>query len=221
MKLQEEPEQERPRERLLRLGPESLKTAELLAIILQTGTNTASVVEFANEILRQRPLNILERASVHELQTIPGIGIAKACTIQAVFELGRRTKKPLQNRQKIRNAKEVFKVKEQLQYLTQEECHILILDTKNTIIATHLIARGTINTTIIHPREVFVRAIKEQANSIIVVHNHPTGDPTPSNEDKIVTKQLFETGKIIGIELLDHVIIGKKYYSFKEEGELD
>ncbi|MFP4119034.1 MAG: RadC family protein [Candidatus Woesearchaeota archaeon] len=222
MKLREQAPQERPRERLLSNGAKALSTAELLAIILQTGNRKHSVVAFSQRLLKKYPLERLYQASARELTKYEGIGLAKAAKLKAVFELGRRAGNVKQEKEKrITCAEDVRERANEMQLLRQEECRVYQLNTKNEVIAEETIAKGTVNSAIIHPREVYASAIKEHAHAIIVVHNHPSGDPEPSEEDRVVTRQLNETGKIVGIELLDHVIIGKKqYYSFREEEEL-
>ncbi|MGM5480911.1 MAG: RadC family protein [Nanobdellota archaeon] len=222
MRLHEQAPQERPRERLVSRGAKALSTAELLAIILQTGDRKHSVVSYAQRLLKRYPLERMQQASVRELTRYEGIGLAKAAKLKASFELSSRAGElNSENEKRITCAADVFERAKEMQLLRQEECRVYHLTTKNEVTAEKTIARGTVNSAIIHPREVYASAIKEHANAIIVVHNHPSGDPEPSEEDRMITKQLKEAGRIVGIELLDHVIVGKKkYYSFREEEEL-
>lgn len=221
MKLREQPSKERPRERLFEKGARALSTVELLAIILQTGYKQYSVVHYAQRLLKTYPLERMQQASVRELQQYKGLGSAKASKLKAVFELAFRTASEKQEERRITCASDVKERAQEMQLLKQEECKVYHLNTKNEVTNEETVARGTVNSAMIHPREVFASAIKEHANSIIAVHNHPSGDPEPSEEDDTVTRQLKESGKIVGIELLDHVIIGKKtYYSYRETGRL-
>ena len=206
----------RPVERLEKQGSNVLSNAELLAIILKTGTKKENVVDMCNRLLSK--YDNISKCSLKELQEIKGIGKVKASQIVAVFELNKRFSLIKKNGNIIRSAKDVFKyfyVK--LKGLDKENFIVLYLDTKNRIIKDEIISIGTINSSIVHPREVFKNAIKESANSIILVHNHPSGDPSPSEEDKTITEMLFNTGELLSIKVLDHVIIGNdKWYSFRE-----
>lgn len=216
------PVNERPRERMINYGSESLSNAELLAILLRTGSSTESVFNLAQRILAEiGQIQGLHEISINELTKIKGIGPAKAIQIKAAIELGRRIAKA-SNSEKytVRSPKDVADyLMEDLCYLKQENFISLLLDTKNNIVAKETISIGTLNSSIIHPREVFKPAIKKSISAIIVVHNHPSGDPTPSREDIEVTKRLKNAGDILGIELLDHIIIGDhKYISLKDKG---
>ena len=205
----------RPVERLERQGPNVLSNAELLAIILKTGTKKENVVDMCNRLLSK--YDNISKCSLKELQEIKGIGKVKASQIIAVFELNKRfsIKK---NVNLIKSAKDVFNYYfPKISILDKEQFMVLHLDVKNRIIKDEVISVGTLNSSLIHPREVFKSAIKESANSIILVHNHPSGDPEPSEEDKTITEVLFNTGELLSIKVLDHVIIGnKKWYSFRE-----
>jgi len=216
------PTEERPRERLITDGPGSLSNHELLAILLRTGTKDESVLQLSNRMLRQfEGLRMLKDATVEEITSIKGIGTAKAVQIMAALELGRRIGRlQYEERYVVRSPEDGAKyVMEEMRFLSQEHFVCLYLNTKNQILHKQTIFIGSLNASIVHPREVYKEAFKRSAASIIAIHNHPSGDPTPSREDIEVTKRLVECGKIIGIELLDHLIIGEhKYVSLKEKG---
>ncbi|NEY71797.1 RadC family protein [Bacillus mesophilus] len=216
------PQNERPRERLIQDGPTSLSNHELLAILLRTGSKQESVIQLANKLLNQfEGLRLLKDATIEELSNIKGIGETKAIQILAALELGRRVGRlQYEDRFVIRSPEDGANyMMEELRFLSQEHFVCLYLNTKNQVLHRKTIFIGSLNASIVHPREVFKEAFKRSAASIICLHNHPSGDPTPSKEDIEVTKRLSECGKIIGIELLDHLIIGdQKYVSLKEKG---
>ncbi|MGE0912038.1 RadC family protein [Bacillus atrophaeus] len=224
LKLRDFPEKEKPRERLLQYGAENLANNELLAILLRTGTKKESVMDLSNRLLHSfEGLRLLKEASVEELSGISGIGLVKAVQILAAMELGSRIHK-LANDEKyvVRSPEDGANfVMEDMRFLTQEHFVCLYLNTKNEVIHKRTIFIGSLNSSIVHPREVFKEAFKRSAASFICIHNHPSGDPTPSREDIEVTRRLFECGNLIGIELLDHLVIGdKKFVSLKEKGYL-
>ncbi len=218
MKIAEISPENRPRERLKREGIETLSDAELLAIILQKGNREENVIDMSNRLITTYSINKLSECSLQELQEIKGIGEAKAMQIQAIFELQKRTQTD-RTKTKIKSAKDVYEYcKPKIGDKLKEYFIILLLDTKNKIIKDETISIGTLNSSIIHPREVFKSAIKESANSIIIVHNHPSGDPEPSQEDIKITNILFKAGELLSIKVLDHVIIGKnEWYSFNDK----
>jgi DNA repair protein RadC len=218
MRIKDISQNNRPRERLQKEGVEVLSDAELLAIILQKGTRTENVIDMSNRLISRYGLDKLSDCSLTELQKIKGIGPAKACQIQALFELNSRYNNTKKTIKKIKSAKDVYDYTyEKLKNLKKEHFVVLCLDSKNNIIKDSRISVGTLNEAIVHPREVFKEAIRESANSIILVHNHPSGNCEPSTHDKEITKSLIEAGKILRISVLDHVIIGRnEYYSFKE-----
>nr|WP_209121976.1 DNA repair protein RadC [Alkalihalobacillus sp. BA299] len=222
--IRDVPYHERPRERLLAEGAKFLSNQELLAIILRTGSKEESVLQLAHRVLQKFDgLTMLKEATVEELQEIKGIGEAKAVEVCAVLELGRRISSlKLEERYVIRSPEDVSRyVMEDMRSLTQEHFVCLYLNTKNHVLHRETIFIGSLNASIVHPREVFKEALRRSAASFICLHNHPSGDPTPSREDIEVTKRLGECGKILGIELLDHVIIGDRtYISLKEKGYL-
>ncbi|WP_338658717.1 RadC family protein [Paraclostridium sordellii] len=212
--------EERPREKMLSNGEKSLSNAELLAIILRTGTKKQSVLELANYILNKDSQGIrwLKDITVQELCEIDGIGISKATQIKAALELGIRISSAKPTKYKVTNPWDIYKYyMESLRYLNKEIFKIILLNTKNEIICDIDVSVGTLNMSLVHPREVFREAIKRNSNNIILMHNHPSGNIEPSNEDKKVTLRLIKCGELIGIEVIDHIIIGDGlYYSFKE-----
>ena len=220
MKIMDIPENNRPRERLEHSGVGALSDAELLSIIISTGTRKYNSIDLSNQILRKFGMSKLSRINPSEIMTINGIGKAKALRIIATIEFAKRVK---DNKDKkkifaITKAKDVYTY---LKYKTldmdKEHFIVILLDTRNKIIRDEIVSIGTINSAIIHPREVFRNAIRENSNAIILAHNHPSGSPMPSKNDIQITKQIIEAGKILDIKVLDHVIIGKdKYWSWNE-----
>jgi DNA repair protein RadC len=216
---------DRPRERLWSLGPAALTTAELLAIVLGTGGGGQDVLELAARLLElaEGSLRRLAQRPGAELLRAPGIGPTKAARLMAAFELGARTAReerpPVQ---RIREPEDVIRLfGTRLRDLQVEEFHLLALDSQSQVLREVLITRGLLNSSLVHPREVFRAAIAEAAAGIIVVHNHPSGDPTPSAEDRGVTKQLMSAGQLLDVPLYDHVIIaGDRFVSFAAAGLL-
>lgn len=222
--LREVPKEERPRERMLSCGASGMSNAELLAILLRTGAQRESAVTLAQRLLRASGgLRGLTDRSLEQLCEERGIGPAKALQIQAAIELGKRiARSELESAPIIRAPGDVAAlVSEDLRYLQQEHFVALFLNTKNRVIGRETLSVGSLNAAIVHPRELFRAAVKRSAASVICVHNHPSGDPTPSAEDIRLTHRLTEAGHIIGIEVLDHVIIGdRSFVSLKESGEM-
>lgn len=229
MKISDIPKQNRPRERFLKLGPEALSDAELFAILLRTGTRGKkndkgelmpgeNVVEMSNRLINEYGMDKLLDCSLKELQEINGIGPAKAMQILTIAELQKRINQSKHPIKKITCAKDVFSLfHEKLKDEKQENFYVLLLNAKNQIIKEELITKGILDASILHPREVFKPAIKNSANKIILIHNHPSGDPAPSVEDLAVTKQIEKAGEELQIKILDHVIIGKDgFWSWKE-----
>lgn len=215
---------EKPMEKMHRQGIEALTDAELFAIIFRTGTRAVSAVGLAEQMLRRNlngaPLVNLYQDSLLDLQEIPGIGQVKAAQVHAVLELSKRISKQRHAEDvKITSANAVANIyMEELRHLKQEYFKVIYLDTKNKIISDENISIGSLNASIVHPREVFKNAVKKSANSIIILHNHPSGDPAPSREDIDITRRIRKSGELLGITLLDHIIIGDhRYVSFKEE----
>ncbi len=216
---------ERPRERLIKYGVSSLSNQELLSIILKCGTKDKSVLELSNDILNK--LSSLKNLKEYELSwliEIKGVGIAKACEVLSAIELGKRINDESSNDgiTRIRSSNDVFKyMKSILKDLKQECFYCIYLNNKNQVLERKLLFMGTVNKSIVHPREVFKYAYLSSASSVICVHNHPSGDIKPSNEDINFTKSLIEIGKIQNIPVLDHVIIGcDNYYSMCDNLEM-
>jgi DNA repair protein RadC len=219
------PKAERPRERLVKLGTESLSSQEILAVILGRGTKGKSVINIAQDLLSKfHNLKAIAEASIEELCQIEGIGIAKACQIKAALELGKRVDTFPEDAQKItiKTTQDVLKaVRQKLKDKKNESFLLLLLDTRNQLIRPAEISRGSLDATVVHPREVFKEAITASAASVICVHNHPSGNPEPSDDDLNLTKRLVQAGNLLGIEVLDHIIIGsQEHYSLKSHNLL-
>lgn len=200
----------RPRERLASRGEQYLTDAELLAILLGSGTPDLSALDLALELLTKNGgLRFLNEMSFQELQGIKGIGMAKAARLKAAVELGKRLSQTGGYKFPIRTPEDVKRlVMEEMRFLDREHFRCLYLDRKNRLLAMETVAIGGLSSSMVHPREVFKPAIKRSAASVILVHNHPSGDPSPSQEDIETTKRMVEAGMILGIEVLDHIIIG-------------
>lgn len=220
--IREWPATDRPRERLKGAGPAVLSVRELLAILINSGTPGRSAVEIASELLRQYgTLRRLAAATPAQLEAVAGVGPAVAARIAAALELGRRlAREGPESRVRISGARDVYdRCAPALRDLVQEEFHVLLLNTHHAITRELVVTRGTLDTSVVHAREVFRAAVLESAAAVILVHNHPSGDPTPSPADRAVTRQLAEAGRTLGIPVLDHVIIGDgSYVSFVEAG---
>lgn len=216
MKIKDLPKIDRPREKLEKYGPERLLNSELLAILLRTGSEGVNVVELANKILKKFSGVGLVKASVKELKNTFGLGAAKACEVAACFELGRRL---LQNKQSalLLSPQDVWEQLKDIRDNKKEHFVIFFLDARNQEIKREIISVGSLNANLVHPREVFEPAVRHLAAQVIIAHNHPAGDSSPSQEDLEITKQLVEAGKLLGIEVKDHVIVSKtNLFSFKE-----
>jgi len=222
--IKELPQEERPREKMLRKGAQALSNAELLAVLLRTGTKNDSVLRVAERLLKKyEELGVAALGSIvpQELSKIKGIGPVKAVTVVAAIELGKRlhglasAERPV-----IRSPQDAADLlMARLRYEPRENFLLVLLSTKNHVLGTPTISIGSLNASIVHPRELFREAIHYSAAAIILVHNHPSGDPAPSQEDIMLTKKIVEAGKILEIHVLDHVIIGdNKYVSLKEKG---
>jgi DNA repair protein RadC len=219
MKLKNLPRIERPREKLIAKGPANLKDEELLAILLGTGIEGKNVIEVAKQILNKYSKKRLLKLTYNDLSKIEGIGPAKACTILAAQELIKRALKigeatlPI-----IRSTKDVIAQAVYMRDKTREHLMVIFLNARNEMIYKKPMFIGTLNANLVHPREIFQEALKQNAASVILVHNHPSGDPDPSEDDLTITKRIVEAGKIMGIDILDHVIITRnKVFSFKEK----
>lgn len=220
--IQHLPECDRPRERLLKHGPEAMTTPELLAIILGSGMRGVPVLQLAQQILvKFGTLENLVGASVEELCKIKGLGIAKALQLKAAFSLGLRVSKKIPTaRYRIEHPDHAYNlIKDELQNEKKELFVVILLDTRSCLINHHVISVGTLTRSLVHAREVFNPAIRHHAASIVVAHNHPSGDPTPSQSDFAITTSLIKAGKIIGIHVNDHLIIGSQgYISLRDKG---
>jgi DNA repair protein RadC len=223
-KIMDLPQNERPRERLLRYGAETLSNNELLAIILRIGSKNENIISLCGRIMSEcGGLNGLLSSSAEEFMNLKGIGNAKAAQLLALTEISKRFRSFKSGEEyKITTPKDVAEyLMEEMRYLKKEYLKLVMLNTKNVIISIKDISIGNLNTSIVHPREVFYEAIKNSSASVVICHNHPSGDPTPSREDISITTRLKECGKLLGIELLDHIIIGNgTYTSLKEKGML-
>jgi len=215
------PADERPRERLVKFGEQALSAQELLQLILGRGVAGESVTVTAQKLLAQfGSLQKLAEASIEELSSIKGIGLAKAAQIKATFEISRRlsTQTPIYKSKELTDPEKVYRlIKSKLKDYHKEHFYIIVLNSRNHSIAE--VSVGSLNASIVHPREVFAEAIKNKAASVIFAHNHPSGDPEPSEDDLVITKKLVESGKILGIEVFDHIIVVKdNFFSFKNKG---
>lgn len=216
------PTGERPRERLLHYGPEALSTAELIAILLRTGSRGENVLDLSTRLLIEFDgLGGLARANSSELSAIKGVGQAKAAQLKAGLEIGRRLliAAPHERPQITSPTDAANLLMLEMGHLEQEHLRVLLLDTKNRVLATPTIYKGNVNTSVIRIAEIFREAIRHNSTAVIVAHNHPSGDPTPSPEDVRVTRQITEAGKLLDIDVLDHLIIGRgRYISLRERG---
>lgn len=220
--LKDLPPEVRPRERLVRDGEQSLSDDELLAIILRTGTPKANAKDLANQLLHQfGGLRELQQCALTELAKVKGIGMAKACQIKAALELGRRAFSGGRfQRTVVKTPTDAANLlMSELRYLDREHLKAILLNTRNVVLGTVTVSVGTLSASLAHPRECFKEAVRQSAAAIIFAHNHPSGDPTPSAEDIALTRQLVEAGKLLGIEVLDHIVIGDGVFvSLKERG---
>ena len=218
------PKPERPRERLKQFGPEALSAQELLALIIGRGVSKKSVMTIAQElVIKFGNIKTISEATIEELSQIKGIGFAKAAQIKACFELGKRMDlEPELKDFDIKDPQSVVKaISASIKDKAKEHFKLILLNARNKILGISTISIGSLNASIVHPREVFKDAIMHNAYSVVLAHNHPSGDPEPSEDDLKMTRKLIESGKILGIEVLDHLIIGKNaFYSFKEKGLL-
>ena len=219
MKIKDLPKIERPREKLVAKGAENLKDSELLAILLRTGTTGKNVIEIASQILSKYSKKRLLQMTYDDLSKIGGIDSAKATTLLAAFELSKRALEVNDtNLPVINTAKDAVAQLTDMRDLKKEHFVVLYLNAKNQLVHKETISMGTLNANLVHPREIFEPALKHSAAQIIAAHNHPSGDPKPSEDDMELTKRLTEAGKMMGIEIMDHVIVSKNsHFSFKEE----
>ena len=215
-------EHDRPRERLLKVGERAVSTAELLAIILRSGVPGENVLRLAERLLNSfKDLPGLARASIAELTAVKGVGPAKAVEIKAALEIGRRllTTAPEEKPRITSPADAANLLMSEMSFLEKEHLRLILLDTRNRVLATPTIYIGSLNTSVIRLGELFRAAIKENAAAFIVAHNHPSGDPSPSPEDVAVTRQMVQAGALLNIDVLDHIVIGhNRFVSMKERG---
>jgi DNA repair protein RadC len=228
LKIREMPQEERPREKLAAQGPAALTNPELIAILLRTGVIGTNAIEVARELLeRYGSLRGLSRCSVDELSKIRGVGFAKAVQLVAAFGLGQRLARETLSNQKIDSPELVNElVGAEMRMLRKESLRVILLDTRYHLIRIQEVSTGSVNESIAHPREIFHPAVASSAYAVIVVHNHPSGDTSPSQADHSLTRRLAEAAELLQIKLLDHIIIGAPvngsggYFSFKEAGVL-
>ncbi|MFQ5416677.1 MAG: DNA repair protein RadC [Myxococcota bacterium] len=219
------PTTDRPRERLTRLGPEALSDAELLALLLRTGHRTATAVRVAEGLLdRHGGLHGLARAGMRELASHAGVGPAKSASVSASLELGRRlAARRLHAGSSIRSPADVFAhFHPSLRGAHHEKFIALLLDGRHRVLREEIVSQGTLTASLVHPREVFRSALRESAAALILVHNHPSGDPAPSSEDREVTRRLVRAGELLGVRVLDHVVVAERgFCSLQQEGLLE
>ena len=228
IRMKDMPVQERPRERLVANGAENLKTSELLAILLRTGSKGVSAIDLGERLLNQfRTLDKLACAPLAELQKTKGVGRDKAIALKAAFTLAQRMAKELRHDSPVLDRPELIAelLREEARNQNVETFQVLLLNTRRRLIRIEKISQGTLDTILVHPREVFKIAISANASAIILAHNHPSGDPTPSEADLRVTRDLIRAGQLLKIDVLDHIIVGARtadrprdYVSLRELG---
>jgi len=228
MRLKDQPASERPRERLVALGPDALSHAELVAILLRTGLQGTNAVDIGRQLLQKYgSLGLLAQASIEDLQAVKGIGPDKAVTLVAGFTLARKMAQELRSESPVLDTPEriVDLLREENRVYEVEHFQVVLLNTRRKLTEVVKISQGTLDTLLVHPREVFKPAIAANAAAIVLVHNHPSGDPTPSEADIKVTRDLIRAGQLLKIEVLDHIIIGRRtqerqkdYSSLRELG---
>lgn len=212
------PKAERPREKLIKYGPEKLSNSELLAVLLRTGKKGESAVHVAKKILQKFTKEHIIDATHEQLKNLAGIGPAKACEIIACFELGKRLLKEKKQRLYL-SPEDIWREMREIRSNKKEQFLVFYLDSRSQELHRDVVSLGTLDKTVVHPREVFEPAVKHMASHIIVAHNHPSGDPYPSDLDIAITKRLIEAGEILGIKVLDHVIVtASDYISLSNEG---
>ena len=212
-RIKDIPSHERPRERLAEKGADALKDSELVAILLRTGLQGRSAIQVAEELLvKFGTFNRLAAASVKELRSVKGVGSDKAITLKAAFELARRMAGELRRESPTLDAPDRIAdlLREENRHYRVERFQIVLLNTRRRLISVETISSGTLDTLLVHPREVFAAAILANASAVVLVHNHPSGDPSPSDADIRVTRDLIRAGQLLKIEVLDHVILGSR-----------
>ncbi|VAX15231.1 UPF0758 family protein [hydrothermal vent metagenome] len=218
------PEPDRPKEKLIANGPAFLSDSELLSIIIGSGAGNKNALDLARDLLnRFDDLSSLDVASVEEIKKVKGIGETKAVTVKAALELARRFAVSSNGTSKvIRTSEDVVSVYiRQMKNMKKEVFKVVLLNVKNKVFKTVTVSEGGLTSSVVHPRDVFSPAIRESAHGVILLHNHPSGDPSPSEEDMMLTRRITEAGRLLHIKILDHIIIGdNRYYSFADEEEL-
>jgi DNA repair protein RadC len=215
------PEDERPRERLLRHGADKLSDAQLLAIIIRSGEGGRTAIDLGRELLdRCGGLDGIAQAGIKELCGVKGIGPAKAAEIKAAIEIGRRHQRPAMAGASFCSSQDVADYyRPRMKDVKKEMFHCALLDTKNKVLKTEVVSVGTLTASLVHPRDTFKAAIRESAAAVIFIHNHPSGDTRPSQEDILLTKRLVQAGDLLGIRVLDHIIVGDGgHFSFRDNG---
>jgi DNA repair protein RadC len=222
MRMEEIPVEDRPRERLKSLGAEVLSVTELLAIVVGPGSRDKGAMELAGDLMSAfESTRDLSGASIEKLSSVNGMGFAKACRVRAAIELGKRVVKAVRGRiRSVRCPEDAAGlVMEDMRHLDREHFKVILLDSKNAVISIETVSVGTVNASIVHPREALRPALEKSATSMVLVHNHPTGNVSPSREDILLTKRFEKCGRILGIDVVDHIIIGDgRYKSLKECG---
>ncbi len=221
--MKELPVEDQPREKMIKYGVDKLSNSELLALIIRSGFAQRTAVELSQDILNKfQGLKGLVNLSVEELEAIKGVGIAKATQIKALIELSKRIHIARGNlKSVVQSPTEVASLlMPKLRFLKQEVFGVVLLDIKNTVISTPIISKGGLNNSIVHPREVFKEAVKRSSAALILFHNHPSGVPKPSSDDIKITERLIKAGEIMGIEILDHIIIGDNTFCSMKEKEI-
>jgi DNA repair protein RadC len=219
------PREERPRERLQKLGPDALSSVELLALVIGRGVPGKSALTIAHDLLKRfKSVQGVSAASLEELAAVSGIGVAKAAQLKASFELGKRQDLDSEKRVRFEITSPGLVVKAvsaSIADKAKEHFKLLVLNTRNEVIIIAPVSVGTANASLVHPREVFRTAISHGASSVVLAHNHPSGNPEPSDDDIVLTRRLVEAGRLLGIEVLDHIIVVQRgFVSFKEKGLL-
>ncbi len=217
------PEDERPRERLIRHGAEGLSDAQLLAIIIRSGEGGRTAIDLGRELLeRCGGLDGIAQAGIREVCSVKGIGPAKAAEIKAAIEIGRRQQRPAVAGASFCSSRDVAEYyRPRLKDVKKEMFHCALLDSKNKVLRNDVVSVGTLTASLVHPRDTFKSAIRESAAAVIFVHNHPSGDTKPSQEDILLTRRLVQAGDILGIRVLDHIIVGDgDHFSFRDNGLL-
>ncbi|MCL5098160.1 MAG: DNA repair protein RadC [Candidatus Omnitrophica bacterium] len=228
VRIKDLPDQERPRERLVELGAAALRNADLIAILIRTGTMGCSAVQVAEQLLQKfGTLDALARASLPELQSVKGIGRDKAIALKSAFTLASRMAQEMRANSPLLDHPDLIAdlLREENRFFQVEQFQVVLLNTRRRLISVAKVSQGTLDTILVHPREVFKPAITANASAIVLVHNHPSGDPAPSEADIKVTRDLIRAGQLLKIEVLDHIILGartsdhaKDYASLRELG---